>query len=73
MDDLGVVNGPSKDLLDSNVVNIEFRGISRHSIEGGLGEESTEEVLKTPLFAGNGGTDAHLEFSAVTDVLNGET
>ena len=70
MNDDTVVDGATKDLLNSDCVNVELVRVSGHGVEGSLSNESAQEVLNTELLGSNGGLDAVLELSAVANVLH---
>jgi hypothetical protein len=65
----GVVSATTENLLDSDVVNVEFLHIVGHGKDSSLSNKFGEEVLETVLLGGNNGLDATNKFGLVSGVL----
>ena len=49
MNNLGVFDSTAKDLLDSDIVNVELSFVLRNSVDTSFSNKSREEVLQTKL------------------------
>ena len=70
LDDLRVVNTSSQNLLNSNIVDIQFSTLLAHGVEASLGDETTEEIFEAVLLGGNGSLHALENLVVVRELLN---
>jgi len=70
LDDFGVLDTTTKNLLDSNVIGGEFTGRGGDSMLASTGDQASEEVFETVLLGSNGSFHASEDLIVVSDVLD---
>jgi hypothetical protein len=69
VNNLRVIDATTKNLLNSNVVNIEFGLVFRHSMYASVSNQSTQEVFETKLLGSNRSVDAFYELRLFTKFI----
>ena len=68
MYNLSVVGTSTKNLLDTDVINVEFNRVGGHRVDASFYNFLRKEIFNAKLLGGNHSLDATLKFNRVTRI-----